>query len=384
MIKKISNFNLWVFLNLKSLFSVFILNILIMKYKIKGKKVIFFYHPRELLTSIQTSVFKDLFKDLDQDIVIIYGHVAKKNLGDKYFFIKEGQVQFLLNVHIFMSCYISDKFTNQSKRIYIDHNIYCAQLTSLNKQKKLCERLSTYDIVFSPSQNVITLYKEMFSKYKNIKIPVFKEIGYPRFDFLNTKLRRDTKNIKDSIIISPTNYYAFPDLTLISNLKELIEELLSKTNYKVIFRPHPSNRRDSQTLKIVDYFRSSNKFQYDISEDYSDVFSRSMFLITDLSDMAYMFAFLTLRPVIFYPKDEQKISLYKYENLHYFINREKIGVIIKNISSITREINNLENKLESYESSIMKIKQEIKYLGKSRKRFYDEINSLVFKNLKAN
>ena len=89
--------------------------------RIRGKKVIFFYHPRKLLTSIQTIIFEDLFENLFEDynknFVIIYGHISENKLGKKYYFIKEGFVRFLINVNIFMSCYVCDKFTNKSERI---------------------------------------------------------------------------------------------------------------------------------------------------------------------------------------------------------------------------------------------------------------------------
>ena len=121
MFKKIFVFGHWSIMNLKSIFSVFTLNILIMLNRIRGKKVIFFYHPRKLLTSIQTIIFEDLFEDYNKNFVIIYGHISENKLGKKYYFIKEGFVRFLINVNIFMSCYVCDKFTNKSERIYIDH-----------------------------------------------------------------------------------------------------------------------------------------------------------------------------------------------------------------------------------------------------------------------
>ena len=76
-------------MRIKNLFSVIIINILIIYYKLKNKKIIFFYHPRELLTFIHTYYIEDLFKDCNQDIVLIYGHLADKNLGKNYFSIKE-------------------------------------------------------------------------------------------------------------------------------------------------------------------------------------------------------------------------------------------------------------------------------------------------------
>ena len=71
----------------KSLLSVIFINILIIYSKLKGKKIIFFYHPKKLLTSIITPYIEDLFKDYHQHYLLIYGHKTKKKLGKNYFFI---------------------------------------------------------------------------------------------------------------------------------------------------------------------------------------------------------------------------------------------------------------------------------------------------------
>ena len=55
----------------KSLFSAIIINILISYFKLKGKKIIFFYHPKELLTSIHTFYVEDLFRDYHQNFLLI-------------------------------------------------------------------------------------------------------------------------------------------------------------------------------------------------------------------------------------------------------------------------------------------------------------------------
>jgi hypothetical protein len=111
-----------------------------------------------------------------------------------------------------------------------------------------------------------------------------------------------------------------------------------------------------------------------------------MCLLTDQSDTAYMFAFLTMRPVVFFSNknldnfintEEKKTRLYNYRNLNYFINREKIGIIINQDTPISEKINKLSHELKKYELSISKIKKDIKYLGQSKKRFDEEINNLI-------
>jgi hypothetical protein len=164
----------------------------------------------------------------------------------------------------------------------------------------------------------------------------------------------------------------------------LIEGLLHKTEFNVILRPHPSNRDDTKILQIKNLFKSSSKFKYDTSEDYSSSYSKSMCLLTDQSDTAYMFAFLTMRPVVFFFDDEKQIKSDDWHNLNYFINREKIGIIINQVNLVPESINKLKYDLKKYKVSISKLKKEIKYLGQSKKRFNDEIKSLVFNNQKSN
>ena len=66
-------------------------------------------------------------------------------------------------------------------------------------------------------------------------------------------------------------------------------------------------------IKIKEIFNNCVKFSYDVSEDYLLTFSKSICLVTEQSDVAYMFAFLTKHPVIFYSN----------KNLEHFINSEE-------------------------------------------------------------
>ena len=347
------------------------------------------------MTGIHTFYIEDLFKDYKQNFFLIYGHRSEIKLGKNYFFIKEEYFRFLLNVEIFISSNICDKFIKDSKKVYLNHHIYDSPLVNFKKEQTLCSRLSKYDIIFLSSQNLIKLYNEMFSRYNNspkIKLPVLKEIGYPKFDFLEKKIKNNSTHRKDSILISPVNIYGDPKFSLINGLKELIDELIYKTDLNIIFRPHPSNRHDPKILQIKSLFEGNIKFSYDISEDYSLVYSKSLCLLTDHSDTAYMFAFLTMRPVVFFSNKnldnfinskEKKTNLYNYRNLNYFINREKIGIIVQQDASVSEKINKLRHEYKKYEISISKLKNDIKYLGQSKKKFNDEIKSLIFNNQKS-
>ena len=261
-------------------------------------------------------------------------------------------------------------------------------MVSFEKEKHLCKRLSSYDVVFIASQNLIKLYNDMFRRHGHnieIKIPILKEIGYPKFDFLEKKIKNLNISNKKCILISPTNISADPKFSLMNDLVELIKELIRKTDFDIIYRPHPSNRHDPKILEIKDMFLEEKKFCYDTSEDYTEVFSKSFCMIADHSDTAYMFSFLTMCPIVFYSNKnlenfinskEEQIKSYDYKNLNYFINRDKIGMIVRDLSSISEKIKTLSTKYKEYSPSILKLRSEIKYLGRSKEKFEEEVKKL--------
>ena len=76
------NFFFW--LILRSIFSVFYINILIVLSRTKNKKI-FFYYPRKLTTRIHTFYIEDLFKIFLSNTTVIYGHeVHHIKLGKNY------------------------------------------------------------------------------------------------------------------------------------------------------------------------------------------------------------------------------------------------------------------------------------------------------------
>ena len=375
----------------RSLISVILINTIIIYSRINKKKIIFFYHPRKLAVGIHTFYVEDLLEEFRESSVIIYGYNDVKNFGKNYFFIKGSYLKLLLGIDIFMSANVSDVVVANSKKVYLNHHIYDSPLINSEKEKTLCRRFSKYDIVFLPSQDLIKLFNEMFARYSSfadIKKPTLIEIGYPRFDFLEKKIN-NIKSLRNCILISPTNIYVDPKFSLFNELDELITDLIDNTEFNIIFRPHPINRKTPEILKIKNKFNNSSKFIYDASEDYSLTFSKSICFITDQSDTAYMFAFLTKHPVVFYSNknleyfinsEENQIKKYSYRNLKYFKNREKVGAIIHQAKFVSEKINKIKNNLKKYELSISELKKEIKYLGKTKKKFIEEINKLLFNN----
>ena len=100
----------------KNTCSVLILNLITICFKLKKKKIIFFYHPKKSLTLMHKFYIEDLLEDFTENYSVIYGHEVNKNIGKKNYFIKQGYLKFILNIDLFISNNICDVFPPRSKK----------------------------------------------------------------------------------------------------------------------------------------------------------------------------------------------------------------------------------------------------------------------------
>ena len=150
--------------------------------------------------------------------------------------------------------------------------------------------------------------------------------------------------------------------------------MLNETSYNVILRPHPSNRAHIKIHELIEIFKHNTRFQCDFSENYVDTYAKSQILITDMSGTAYTFAFLTLCPVIFFLPKDDAIKKNNYDKLNFFLNRNKIGSTVSDVKLISQEINKILLKIKQYKESIQILSREIKYYGKAKKKFKEELD----------
>ena len=358
----------------KNTCSVLILNLITICFKLKKKKIIFFYHPKKSLTLMHKFYIEDLLEDFTENYSVIYGHEVNKNIGKKNYFIKQGYLKFILNIDLFISNNICDIFPPGSKKIYIHHNVYDDPWVPRNKEKVMCQRLLNYNFIFLSSKMQIKMVNEMFRRYDIGKFPNLTEIGYLRIDYLLRKYSEKLKIKKDSIVIATTQFEGFPEFTISNHLKDIIFELLNESSYNVILRPHPSNRAHIKIHELIEVFKHNTRFQCDFSENYVDSYAKSQILITDMSGTAYTFAFLTLCPVIFFLPNDDAIKKNNYDKLNFFLNRTKIGSIVRDVKLMSQEINKILLKIKQYKESIQILSREIKYYGKAKKKFKEELD----------
>ena len=317
----------------KSLIYILILNLKIIFCKIKSIKVIIFCYPNYKLKNISKFYIEDLF-NTKNNFKIIYLTTDKKNLNSKEIFIYNSLIKYLIKVDLFISNYVCDYFPLSKLKSYIHHDIYDTPLSNLSEEKNLKNRLNKYDHILIPSSNSKVIFQRLKLK-KNIE---YFEIGYHKLNFLKNKRRKLKKKTFNTIIIAPTNFNSFPKLSMYKKINIIIDLLLVKTNYNVIFRPHPSNLYTNIVDRIEKKFSKYKNFNIDKSKNYFNTYSNSFLMITDLSGTAYTYSFLTLNPVLFFSISEKILKKNNYNNLNYFKDRKKIGYIVNHENKLIKLI----------------------------------------------
>ena len=83
-----------------------------------------------------------------------------------------------------------------------------------------------------------------------------------------------------------------------------MDYLIFKIKKKIIYRPHPLDllkKGDIKLVKkIINRFKNNNHFKIDQNVSYLDSYKNSDLLLTDITSIAYTYAFSTEKPVIFY------------------------------------------------------------------------------------
>ena len=331
-----------------SIFHIFIVNIYILFNKFQNKKIILFYHAKKDLTKIHDFYLTKVAKKRDNYKIIF----ASKKISTNSFFIKDYLLKYILWVDAFVSNNVSDYFTLNSQKIYLHHDVYDTPLVDKKIENGLKKRLIKYDQILLPSIKSQYIFNRMFEG--NINSPKILFLNnYPKLKYLKKNIKYRSSKFK-TIIVAPTNFNAFKGYTLLKDIDRLIDRLL-QLNYKVIYRPHPSNLNEKKVREINNKFIDNTSFKLDDSNNYINTYKESDIMITDLSGTAYTYAFLTYNPVIFYSPKEKKINYSYYKKLNYFKDRNKVGKVLNTINKIIIFLDkkNIKNmKLNLYKKNI--------------------------------
>ena len=391
------------YFNLKNLKIYFITMLSLVKihFLIKKKhrknrelKVLIFYFPLKSYNKNLMELINILKKNTNLLILLIhnkhseYTLTKQKNsyLLDFAFlrFIPFSNI-FLSRVDLFISAYAVYIFPPNSKNIYISHDIADAPMVNKEIEKKIfLSFFSKIHFIFLPTNTTVKYFLkkiQLFLVNKKLKAPKIINTGYLKLDHIRRKLDL-INNKKDSILIAPTGNHMLKNFNISNDLLNIIDNLLNKTKNKIIYRPHPLDLNKKGNINyvtnIVNKFKNYKNFKVDLSISYLKSYSKAKLLVTDFSGTAYTFAFSTLRPVIFYSKNEAKLKKTEYNNLLYFRERRQIGYVSKNISHFVNLINKFSLSNKKMESKIFSLRRKrIKYLDKSVKKTRNEILKIL-------
>lgn len=230
---------------------------------------------------------------------------------------------------------------------------------------------NNYDLIFCNGNYQFEELKKLEIVNKS-KSKILKKTGYLYFDYLNS-FKNEKKNRQ--ILIAPSWNIQSKNFTSVNSLR-LINELLTCTNYEIIFRPHPEQlKRDSKSIEhIKNNFSENKRFFLDLSHDNTKSLKNSALIITDYSGIALEFILVFKRPVIFI-NDTPKIHNIEFKRIN--INtiedeiRNKFGHQIN-----SSEINNIKDHIEVAIKNFV-IKEELidTYLTN---KFYNFGNTTTF------
>ena len=243
--------------------------------------------------------------------------------------------------------------------------------------------IDNYDTIFCVGPHHMNEIRETEKIYE-LKPKNLVKYGFGRLDTLLQKKENfqvTNSNTRNLIIIAPS----YGDNNLLEKCGIKLIEILLKTNFRVMLRPHLRTLRDSTKLigSINEKFKKNPNFILEKGDIPFDSYHNSKCMISDWSGISLEYAFIFERPVIFIdvPKkvlnpNSSDISL---EPIEISI-REKIGSVVSlnSLEEIPLIIKDLEKNAQIFNKQIKEILSMTVYnIGESAKigaKYIQQIN----------
>jgi len=250
--------------------------------------------------------------------------------------------------------------------IYIFHSMFSVH-SYLKKGA-----IDNYDTIFCVGQHHVDEIREI-EKVCGLKPKILINYGFGRLDTLLQEKENFKKksNLKDLILITPT----YGDNNLLEKCGIKLIDILLKSNFKVMLRPHMRTLRDSTKLinSIKENFGKNPDFILEKGVIPYDLFHNSRCLISDWSGISLEYAFTYERPVLFIDVPEKILNVLlkdiSLEPIEIAI-RNKIGHVISlnNLEKIPKLIEGLDEYAQNINEQIKGVRSQTVYnIGKSAK-----------------
>ncbi len=255
------------------------------------------------------------------------------------------------------------KVRDDIEYIYVFHGMGSSALT-LRKGA-----LDNYDTLFCVGEDSVIEIRQMEELY-GTRRKTLVETGYVLLDQMITEYNEDKSNNDKTVLIAPSWQ---PD-NIIDVCIEKMLDILADTKYKVVVRPHPQQvRHEKQRFEeMVEKYKIYENIE--IQTDFSSNFTvmNADLIITDWSDIAFEYAFTTLKPVLFIDTP-MKVMNSDYDKIEIKpINialRNVIGesLAVEDIGELNAVVSGLIADRDKYHDIIKKTRAEhIFNIGKSK------------------
>ena len=160
-----------------------------------------------------------------------------------------------------------------------------------------------FDAIFCTGPYQITETRAHESRY-NLPAKKLVKLGYCQLDTLSASNKKhhnyDAQNEQKgtkTLLLAPT----WGENSILPICGEQIIDILLRSGYRVITRPHPETTRKSPELiqRINERFRPNNRFELDLNTSSDLSMHRSNLMISDWSGVAMEYAYGFEKPVLF-------------------------------------------------------------------------------------
>lgn len=270
----------------------------------------------------------------------------KIEFGEKVFYLTDRD---LLNID-FIDYIITLDFEHKSfnKKAFVISFPHASIINYSNTIYESINQMLLYDAVVIPfpnkfnKKNVNTYWKECipYNLMRREKF-YFIELFYPKKFFLAQEIKRDVK--LDAIIYAPRPLCFSSDIAIqkrIENEENLLKSLLNNfPEYYIIYRPYNTDIKENIYIKTTKNLSKFKNFYTSISENYEELFSRALTLVTDTSSIANTFSESTYRKVIYFRPWEGNT-----QSTESSIILNTINDLLSYVESLKKELNTVFEK----------------------------------------
>lgn len=244
-----------------------------------------------------------------------------------------------------------------------------------------------YDVIACAGRHHIDEFT-LLGRERGWRGKVLLPIGYPKLDFqrrqLTTSGLSPVNNVL-TVVFAPTHAYYINEM--FSVLREYGRDIIQKLindGIHVIFRPHIESWRDQDkpiVESIVADFDGHALFSLDRSGNYFESYSKSHFIITDISGTGFTYAFTFGRPALFFaPNIEKEFGKSGIQ----FERRENIGLVIRKLDDLLPKLRIIQSHMDFMQKRISEYRDWLLFNpGQSENYFAENANILAARRLSA-